>query len=67
MQTKKQSLVEAITNTTVGFCISLLATFIIFPLVEIESTGTKNVIVTVFFTVISILRGYLIRRIFNKK
>lgn len=67
MQTKKQSLTEAITNTAVGFIISLAATFVIFPLVGVESTGTKNVIITVFYTVISIARGYLIRRIFNKK
>ncbi len=67
MQSKKHSLIEAITNTSVGFIISLLSTFIIFPLVGIESTGTKNVIITLFFTAISILRGYVIRRFFNKK
>lgn len=67
MQTKLNSLIEAITNTAVGFCISLLATFIIFPIVGIESTGIKNVIITLFFTVISIIRGYVLRRIFNKQ
>lgn len=67
MQTKRNSLIEAITNTAVGFCISLLATFIIFPIVGVESTGTKNVIITLFFTVISIIRGYVLRRVFNKK
>ncbi len=65
--TNKHSLIEATTNTAVGFLISLMATFIIFPLVGIESTGTKNVIVTLFFTAISILRGYVIRRFFNNK
>lgn len=67
MQTKKQSFIEAITNTAVGFGISLAATFIIFPLVGVATTPFKNVLITVFFTVISILRGYIIRRIFNKK
>lgn len=66
-QSKKQSLVESITNTAVGFLISLAATFAIFPLVGIESTGFKNVVITIFFTAISILRGYVIRRYFNKK
>ncbi|MDB0603166.1 hypothetical protein PL373_18945 [Tenacibaculum maritimum] len=66
MQTKKQSFIESITNTTVGFCISLGATFIIFPIVGISSTGIKNIAVTLFFTVISIIRGYVIRRFFNK-
>ena len=67
MQSKKQSLIEAITNTSVGFLISLGATFVIFPIVGIESNTGKNIIITIFFTVISILRGYLLRRLFNKK
>ncbi len=67
MQTKKQSLIESITNTLVGFCISLGASFIIFPMVGIESTGSKNIIIVLFFTVISIVRGYVIRRVFNYK
>jgi high-affinity Fe2+/Pb2+ permease len=67
MQTKKQSFIEAITNTVIGFLISLAATFFIFPIVGIESTGYKNIIITLFFTVISILRSYVLRRFFNKK
>jgi hypothetical protein len=50
----------------VGFIISLAATFVIFPLVGFESSFSKNLIVTLFFTVVRILRGYFIRRIFNK-
>lgn len=67
MQTKTNSLIEAVTNTSVGFIISLAATFVIFPLVGVESTGAKNIVITLFFTIISILRGYIVRRIFNKK
>tara|TARA_R100001369_G_C3286371_1_gene163044 strand:+ start:516 stop:731 length:216 start_codon:yes stop_codon:yes gene_type:complete len=67
MQTKKNSLIEAVTNTAVGFGISLVSIFIILPLLGIESTPTKNVTITVYFTVISIVRSYVLRRIFNKK
>jgi predicted membrane protein len=66
-QTKKQSLIESLTNTAVGFLISLAATFVIIPLVGYASTFSKNLIVTLFFTVVSIVRGYVIRRYFNKK
>lgn len=65
-QSKKQSLVESLTNTFVGFLISFLSTFLIFPLVGYNSSPVKNLIITLYFTVISILRGYLIRRYFNK-
>jgi uncharacterized protein YneF (UPF0154 family) len=39
----------------------------VLPLFGIQSTVLKNLGITVCFTVISILRGYLIRRYFNKK
>jgi hypothetical protein len=65
MQTKKQSLLESITNTTIGFVISLAATFVIFPIVGVESTGTKNILITCFFTSVSIARSYFLRRYFN--
>lgn len=66
MQTKKHSLIESLTNVAVGFGISLAATFAIFPLVGIASNGTQNLVVTVFYTIISIARSYVIRRYFNR-
>lgn len=67
MQTKKQSLTESITNTFVGFGISLLSIFLIFPIFGIESTPIKNIGITLYFTLISIARGYVLRRFFNSK
>lgn len=64
-QTKRQSLTEAFINVAVGFVISLIATIIIFPLMDIESTTSKNFQITLFFTVISVLRSYGLRRYFN--
>ncbi|MBV7268394.1 DUF7220 family protein [Winogradskyella luteola] len=66
-QTKKQSLKEAVTNTAVGFVISYLSTFAIFPLVGFHSNPSKNLVITIYFTIISILRSYVIRRWFNNK
>lgn len=67
MQSRKHSFIETVTNTAVGFIISLVSTFAIFPIVGIESSSGQNVVVTVFFTAISITRGYVIRRFFNNK
>jgi len=64
-QTKKQSLTEAFINVAVGFIISLISTIIIFPLMDIASTPSKNLLITLFFTVISVLRSYGLRRYFN--
>jgi flagellar motor component MotA len=67
MQTKKQSLYESLTNTAVGFIISYVALFPINYMLGIESNPGKNVIVVICFTIISIVRGYVLRRIFNKR
>lgn len=67
MQTKKQSFIEAVSNTAVGFLISYASTFLIFPLVGIKTSPGTNLVIVIYFTVISILRGYVIRRFFNKK
>jgi len=67
MQTKKQSFIEAITNTAVGFGISYASTFLIFPMVGMHTSAKTNFIITVYFTIISIIRSYVIRRWFNKK
>ena len=65
-QSKKQSLIESATNTAVGFIISLGSTFIIFPLVGVKTTPETNFVITIYFTAVSLLRGYIIRRYFNK-
>jgi len=67
MQTKKQSLIESLTNTAIGFVISYASTFLILPLVGVQTSAGTNLVITIYFTVISILRGYVIRRWFNKK
>jgi hypothetical protein len=65
MQTKKNSLIESITNTISGFVISLLIQLLIYPIMGIPVNFHQNIIITCVFTAASILRGYLVRRIFN--
>lgn len=66
-QSKKQSLVESLTNVSIGFSVSLCSTFAILPILNIESSVSKNITMTIYYTIISIVRSYLIRRFFNKK
>jgi len=67
MQSKKQSIMETLTSVFIGYIISLASLFIIFPILNIESSSSKNIIITFYFTVLSIARGYVVRRFFNKK
>lgn len=66
MQSKKQSLVEVIVSTLVAFAISaVLQEFVVAPLFDLDTTHAQNLLITVFFTVVSLVRSYLFRRFFN--
>ena len=65
-QTKKNSFIESVTNTIVGLLTSFIIQIIIYPAMNIKVTIGQNVIITIVFFIASILRGYIIRRIFNK-
>ena len=65
MQSKKFSLFESITNTAIGYIISFLSQLLIFPVFNISVSIKTNLMIGVWFTVISIIRSYLLRRFFN--
>ncbi len=63
-QTKKQSLFESVVNVLVGFWVAVLIQVLVFPLFEIEATFAENLAISLVFTIVSILRGYILRRFF---
>lgn len=65
MQTKKMSLIETLSSVTIGYIIALASQLIIFPVFNIEVSLTDNLLIGLFFTVVSIIRGYYVRRFFN--
>lgn len=67
MQNKKQSLIETIISTIIGLLVSLVTQILVFPLYGLEVSFNQNIQITIIFTIVSIARGYLIRRFFNKK
>lgn len=67
MQSKTQSIMESVTNTAIGYCIALLSQLAIFPMFGINIPFSSNLAITAWFTVISLIRGYVVRRWFNKK
>ena len=67
MQSKKYSIIESVANTVIGLVTSFIIQIIIYPLLDIPVTISQNVIITFVFFIVSVLRGYLVRRYFNKK
>ena len=63
-QTSSMSLVESIANTGAGFLVSLVLQISLFSLMSIETTTTQNLLMSGVFTVASLVRGYLMRRLF---
>lgn len=66
MQNKRLSLIESLTNTFTGLLVSFIIQLIIYPAMNIPVRLEQNIIITLIFTIASILRGYIVRRCFNK-
>ena len=67
MQTKKQSLIESITNILIGYIVAVISNAAILPLFGVNLAFSDSMLIGVWFTVISLIRGYCVRRYFNKR
>ena len=65
MQTRLGSLVETLISLTIGFLISLASQVLIFPLYDIHTSMSDNIEITLYFTIISVVRSFTVRRFFN--
>ena len=66
MQSRRHSAAEAATNIAVGYAVSLVAQVLIFPLFSIYTSIGKNALIGAAFTVVSLIRSYTLRRMFNR-
>lgn len=66
-QSKKLSLIESVVNTLIGMLFSFVVSPLVYWLSDVEMSYYQMGLATVWFTIISIIRGYIIRRWFNKK
>lgn len=64
-QSRIDSLMEAVTNTSIGFLVSLVTWIIVADAMSIPLTWGENLLITGIFTVVSVARSYLLRRAFN--
>ena len=66
-QTKLGSLYESIINICIGAGVALASQLVIFPLYDINPPLMTNLGIMAWFTLISVVRSYVIRRWFNAK
>lgn len=66
MQSKRGSLIEAVVNTAVGFALSWLTGLVAYPLLGVQVSHAQNIAVVCIFTVVSLVRSFVLRRLFNR-
>ena len=64
-QKPAHSLLETCLNTASGFVVSLAAAMLVFPAFGVKSNAVQNFGITCVYTIISIARSYVWRRVFN--
>ncbi|KGL02756.1 MULTISPECIES: hypothetical protein [Rhodobacterales] len=64
-QSRLMSLIEAITNVIVGYGVAVMTQILIFPIFGLHTTLAQNLQMGLLFTGVSIIRSFLLRRLFE--
>ena len=59
------SLVEAIANVVIGYCVAVASQILLFPTFGLQITLAQNLKIAGLFTIISICRSFALRRVFE--
>ena len=65
-QSRMMSFVEATTNVVVGYVLAILTQLAVFPLFGIEAALSEHLAIGAAFVMISLVRGYILRRLFER-
>lgn len=66
MQSRLGSLIESSVSTAIGYTVALIANLSVLPLFGYQPTLNQASAIALIFTIISLVRGYLVRRLFNR-
>jgi hypothetical protein len=64
-QSRRMSLLEAVTKVTVGYVLAVATQVVVFPWFGLHASLGDNLGIGAVFTSISLLRGYALRRLFE--
>ena len=64
-QSRAMSLVEAVANVVVGYGVAVVTQVLIFPIFGLHTTLAQNLKMGAVFTLVSIARSYILRRLFE--
>jgi hypothetical protein len=64
-QSRRMSLAEALTSTAIGYGVAVGTQLVVFPAFGLPATLGDSLAIGAIFTVVSIIRGYAVRRLFE--
>lgn len=64
-QSRAMSAVESVANVAIGYGVAVTSQIAIFPLFGVHLPLSDNLLIGAWFTVISLARSYVVRRVFN--
>ena len=65
-QSRAMSFVEAATNVVVGYVLAIATQIAVFPLFGLEAALVDHLAIGLAFLGVSLVRGYLLRRLFER-
>ena len=65
MQSRLGSFIESLANVVLGYGVAVGAQILIFPLFGVVIPLSSNLAIGIIFTLVSLVRSYLLRRLFN--
>ena len=57
--------IESLANVVAGYGIALASQIVLFPIYGIEVNLRTNVVLGLWFTAVSLVRSFILRRVFN--
>ena len=65
MQSRLMSAVESIANVIIGYGVAVTTQIMVFPFFGLTASLGDNLLLGIIFTVVSLVRSYTLRRVFN--
>ena len=64
-QSRTMSLAEAALNVVVGYVLTIITQVLVFPWFSIKATPQEYLVIGLIFVIISLVRSYALRRLFD--
>lgn len=65
-QSRRHSLFEAVANVAIGYAVAVATQALVFPLFGLSASAADHLSIAAVFTVVSIVRSYVLRRVFTR-